>query len=324
MEFINTLDTYDPSIRLKYKINDQSIDFLDTTIYKGTAFHQNQTLDIKVYFKETDTHALLFKTSFHPKHTYKGLVKSQLIRFKRICTQDKDFKEAVDILFGTLRKRGYSRSLLRHCLRRFQVQKPRSEKDLIPLVTTYSSISARLNNKIKNNYQTLITNQGLLENSQVISAYRRNKNLRDYLVRAKLQSIQQPKKSKNTLQNFIKLKYVQNKVNKRIFKLEQTFHPLVSNCVYIIICSRCGKQYVGETKNSISMRMWQHRYNIKNRKKTDTPIVKHFILHGLQSLEVAGLQSNSCWTDRERKTKERMWIRWLDTKEPSGLNIKYN
>lgn len=35
--------------------------------------------------------------------------------------------------------------------------------------------------------------------------------------------------------------------------------PLNSNnCVYVIRCSKCGKQYVGQTKNSIRTRLYQH------------------------------------------------------------------
>lgn len=90
-EFVDTLNKHDPSIKLKYIITKNSIDFLDTTIYKGPTFNQTNKLDIKVFFKTTDTHALLHKTNFHPKHTCKGLVKSQLLRFDRICTEKTQF-----------------------------------------------------------------------------------------------------------------------------------------------------------------------------------------------------------------------------------------
>lgn len=323
-EFIQILDTHDPSIRLKHKLDHHSIDFLDTTVYKGELFPRNQSLDIKVFFKDTDTHSLLFKTSFHPTHTYKGLIKSQLIRFQRICTQDSDFMGAVKTLFAALKNRGYCRSFLRHCLRTFRNRKPASEKEFIPLITTFSSASRLLNNKIKGNFREIIENSGLLDNHQVISAYRRNKNLKDYLVRAKLPPIQ-PKRSTNILSDtLVKLEYVQNRINKTIYKVTQIFTPQTCNCVYIIFCSQCGTQYIGETKNSISTRMTQHRYNIRHNKEAHTLLVKHFISHGWQSLRVAGIQSNSGWTVGQRKKRERQWIHRLDTKEPWGLNMKNN
>lgn len=322
IEFMDTLNAYDPSIKLKHVINHQTIDFLDTTVYKGPAFHSNGSLDIKVFFKQTDTHALLFKTSFHPTHTFRGLVKSQLLRFFRICTQKECFWESVRILFGALRKRGYTRSFLKKCLSTFQTHKQTTDKHIIPLITKYSTMSRKLNRMVKNNYQTIIDKSNILTRHQIISAYKKNKNLRDILVRAKLDPIQQTN-SKPDLDGFSTVKYVRNRHNKQIFVIDQTFTPLSTNCVYMIYCFRCGKQYIGETSNSIRTRMWQHRYNIKKRKEIHTPLVKHFLLHGLQALRVAGIQGNSCWTHKQRKSVERQWIYKLQTKEPLGLNISY-
>lgn len=78
-QFLLTVNNHNPSIKLKSTTSITSVDFLDTTTYKGTNFQRNIKLDIKVFFKETDTHALLHKTSHHPKHTYKGLLKITII-----------------------------------------------------------------------------------------------------------------------------------------------------------------------------------------------------------------------------------------------------
>ena len=102
------------------------IDYLDVTVFKSTP-HAKE-LSRKVQFKATNTDSLqtvyrpftdslqtvyrpftdrlqtvyrpftdrlLHKHSFHPQHTFKGIVKGQLKRFHRLCTHTKDFKEAV-------------------------------------------------------------------------------------------------------------------------------------------------------------------------------------------------------------------------------------
>ena len=321
-EFIKILNTHDASITLKYVSNDHSVDFLDTTTFKGPTFTHTHKLDIKVHFKDTDTHALLFKTSFHPTHTYRGLIKSQLLRFRKICTRSSDFITAVKLLFSALRHRGYSRSFLRHCLKNYEEQKPKIDTNMIPLITTFSTISRVMNNKLKDNFKTMIQDQGLLESFQVISAYRRNKNLKDLLVKATLTPLHQ-KTNKILLQVFCKLNFVRNMHTKTNFIIKQQFTPQTSNCVYVIFCKKCGKQYVGETKNSIATRMTQHRYNLRHKINTNTPLVKHFISHGPESIRIAGLQHHSTWTDMERKKMERRWIFLLDTKEPIGLNMTY-
>lgn len=59
------------------------------------------------------THALIRKTSYYPKHTYRGLIKSPLIRFNRIRTRAEDVEVATQILFKALRPKGYTKRFLR-------------------------------------------------------------------------------------------------------------------------------------------------------------------------------------------------------------------
>jgi hypothetical protein len=76
-------------------------------------FGNTGILDTKVFFKSTDTHQLLHKSSFHPKHTFRGILKSQIIRFDRISSRNEDFQRATNTLFRALRTRGYSKRFLR-------------------------------------------------------------------------------------------------------------------------------------------------------------------------------------------------------------------
>lgn len=328
-EFVEVLNSHDPSIKLKVEFDSHSINFLDTTVFKAPGFVDNQPLDVKVYFKPTDTHALLHRDSFHPSHTFAGILKSQLIRFRRICTRDDDFKEATNTLFRALTKRGYTRSFLRGCYRIFREGQPRvkdKDREVIPLITTFSTISGRINWQFKLNFENILGPTGIIPTHGVISAYRRNRNLKDLLVRAQLpkSSLLDWVKPHRLDSHFIRLHFVNNRQNRTIHKIQQGFTLWDKNCVYLLFCIKCGKQYVGETKNTLSMRMIQHKYNIKNRKDIDTPLVLHFLQHGLDCLRFAGLEKNAFWTDWERKKRERYWIFLLSTKEPFGLNVKLN
>lgn len=112
-QFFETLNNHHPTIKLKATIHRTSIDFLDVTVFKGARFSATGQLDTKVYFKPTDTHELLHKLSYHPKHTFKGILKSQILRFHRICNNHSDFEHACTTLFTVLKTRGYSKRLLR-------------------------------------------------------------------------------------------------------------------------------------------------------------------------------------------------------------------
>ena len=112
-DFINTLNSHHSSIKVKYSIDPHQVNFLDTTVFLQPLNSTNNKMLTKVYFKDTDTHALLHKASYHPKHTFKGIVKSQIIRFHRISSNISDFHESCHILFNSLRNRGYSKRFLR-------------------------------------------------------------------------------------------------------------------------------------------------------------------------------------------------------------------
>ena len=316
-QFIQILNTHHASITVKYVTNKEQIDFLDVTVFKGKDFNTTGKLDLRVFFKPTDTHALLHKTSFHPTHCFAGIVKSQLLRFQRICTQKDDFEKACKTLFTALRKRGYTRTFLRKAYNTFQEVKVRNEKPTLALVTTYSSQSVLANRAIKRNFENREHN--LLQDFNIVSAYRKNKNLKDFLVHSKLRPWNQAARARPNY--FSPKQTVKNRTTKNIICLRQNITYNTRNCVYLITCQVCGLQYVGETGNSISDRIKQHRYTIINEKDTHLLIVQHFMTHGIEAVKVCGLEYNDQWTIGQRRFQEKEWITRLSTKYPGGLNF---
>lgn len=112
-DFLSSANSHHTHIKVKATIKYNTIDFLDTTIFSIPVANNLMTVHTKVFFKPTHSHALLFRTSYHPKHTLKGIIKSQIIRFYRICSLDHHFHEATETLFTALRHRGYSKNFLR-------------------------------------------------------------------------------------------------------------------------------------------------------------------------------------------------------------------
>lgn len=317
--FLAILNHFNPSIHLKSSSSFSSVDFLDTTTFKGDLFKTQNTLDIKVYFKDTDTHALLHKTSFHPKHTYAGLLKSQLIRFHRICTHKQDFMSATKTLFTALAKRGYSRSFRRAALKNFLKTKPILVSDIIPFVTTFSLPSTKFIKTLRYNFHHFLGHHPTFQDHRIIAALRKNKNLQDYLVQAKVKPLL-TRKPRGQGQFYRHQVWLRSKTNNKVFKGEPRGDPKAKNCVYLISCMTCGVQYVGETRNTLLQRFTQHRHNILRQKETHIPLVRHFLEHGWPSLQATVIQRNPTWTTRQRTQAERSWIKKLDTIYPRGLN----
>lgn len=328
IKFTEHLNQHERSIKIKFELDSERVNFLDVVTYKGPKFQQSNQLDYKVYFKETDTHCLLHRSSFHPRHTFKGILKSQLLRFHRICSQKEEFLKAVKILFKALKHRGYTRPFLRNVLREFKdyIEKPalpaqNTEEKIIPLVTFYSSQSTQLNWATKQNFTEFLKETSHLQNHKPIAAYKRNKNLLDILVQSKIQSLNTNMNPKaGSCKYYVHLRWVKNRTSKQIFQVDSNTSVETANCVYMIFCNKCKRQYVGQTKNELRKRIYQHTHNIINKIEKRRFIVRHFMSHGLPSLRATVLQANSLWDLKDRLKAERSWIKKLGTLYPRGLN----
>ena len=73
----------------------KSVPFLDTMVSIN-----GDKLKTTLYSKETDAHFYLRKSSCHPPSCTKGVVKGELLRVRRICTLDEDFKKAAGKKMG--------------------------------------------------------------------------------------------------------------------------------------------------------------------------------------------------------------------------------
>nr|XP_049605251.1 uncharacterized protein LOC125985971 isoform X1 [Syngnathus scovelli]XP_049605252.1 uncharacterized protein LOC125985971 isoform X1 [Syngnathus scovelli]XP_049605253.1 uncharacterized protein LOC125985971 isoform X1 [Syngnathus scovelli]XP_049605254.1 uncharacterized protein LOC125985971 isoform X1 [Syngnathus scovelli]XP_049605255.1 uncharacterized protein LOC125985971 isoform X1 [Syngnathus scovelli]XP_049617684.1 uncharacterized protein LOC125992623 [Syngnathus scovelli]XP_049617685.1 u len=316
--FLKTLNGHHPSIKLTAQISEREINFLDTTTYKGPEFHTTGGLDVRVFFKSTDTHALLHKKSFHPRHTFGGLVYSQLLRFGRICTRTEDREEATKVLFRSLQQRGYSRSFLRTIKlqtwkkgRRGDTQ--RVKKMILPLISIYNSYTVNVHRKIKQNLEASALTD-LKAKHKVVSAFKRNPNLKDLLVSTKMKSgsSRAARRSIGVITDSQKKEHFFTQTGKALS---------TRNAVYCMSCRLCGVMYVGRTRNDVRSRLHAHRYSITHNQKRNTHVVRHFRLHGLRNLRIRILESCAGWTQRDRENAEMRWVRRLKTQYPLGLNL---
>ncbi|XP_078795976.1 uncharacterized protein LOC144988835 [Oryzias latipes] len=345
-EFFNILNNHHPSIKLKHTIDAHEINFLDTTVFFQVTNSTQYTLQTKVYFKHTDTHSLLHKTSYHPRHTFKGLIKSQIIRFHRICSNPLDFHSATTTLFKSLRTRGYSKRFLRSIKSStlaslaptrsqttpLPAQAPESDPpdsslsshppchtpQLVPFVSTFSHKITGLHHIIKQNFTNSKAHHPAFNNLQIISAYRKHKSLKSLLVTS-LYSEHKNTPQPQLTHHFKSRKIIHNIRTGSSYPILASLPLATRNVVYIITCTLCNKHYIGETQHSIQTRLNQHLYNIRAGRLT-THLVSHFTIHPLTHLIISGLEHNDRWTCGQRKRAERIWIQRLGTMAPGGLN----
>ena len=106
-------------------------------------------------------------------------------------------------------------------------------------------------------------------------------------------------------------------------------HCTTGNLVYLITCTKCTKQYVGETKRELKFRMAEHVRD--THVKRDTSVSIHFIHfnepdHSFENMIFQIIQIFPTDPEDDRSTIrrcqcERYWIYQLHSLKPLGINV---
>ncbi len=101
------------------------------------------------------------------------------------------------------------------------------------------------------------------------------------------------------------------------------YNTLMYNTIYLISCKVCGVQYIGETRATLQRRFYGHRSTV-NTHKLDTPVGHHFNLpnHSISDMILQGIEALGNHREIVRLSREKLWIRRLQTIQPHGLNIQ--
>ena len=158
----------------------------------------------------------------------------------------------------------------------------------IPLVLTYNPLNPNLMKIIKRHWQVLRLSpecKKLFPETPIL-AYRRNRNLRDTLVRAsllkpiqtvkdrKLRRNKCPKPNCTWCSELKTTNQITCTVTGCTFCGPKNINSHVNNVVYILTCNQCKKQYIGETGRPFIERWKEHLYDIKV--KRPYPVARHF------------------------------------------------
>jgi len=191
IEFQNYLNSIISGITITLTSHLTYVNFLDTTVFKCYS-SINITLLTRVYFKPTDTHQLLHFSSFHPRHIQNGVVKSQVLRFKRISKTFFDFENSCRILFAAIIPRGYNARSLRRIkndmwspfgtVESSVGSKQQKNTNLFPIVLPYNSLTVKIITK----WIEICKKNTSFKHLRFIAAYSNNTNLSGKLVKSKL------------------------------------------------------------------------------------------------------------------------------------------
>jgi hypothetical protein len=330
-KFMDYLNNQHNTIKFTFEANKNEIPFLDTITYRTP----DNKLGTKVYHKPTDNKQYLHYTSSHPLKQKNSIPYGLLIRSKRICSDPIDHeKEARDIRNKLLR-RGYPRILLDEAQTRIsnksrdELLKPtmRQEKETIKCITTYNPSNPPLNEIVRKHADILEqTRKQNIKKEDIQVIYRRSQNLKDLLVRGKIniehkQRICQPC-GKPRCKTCMKVNTTTTATssNNISYPIRGTFNCQSHHIIYLMTCNICHIQYVGESSNTLNTRFRGHESAI--RTKQLHPVAQHYNTnnHTEEAYTVTVLDKEN---DKNKRLRlEETWMVLMDTLQPKGLNVR--
>ena len=350
--FFEQINKVHSTIKFDYKYSYESIEFLDTLVFKN----DKNSLSTKLYSKPTDRPAYTHVTSYHPKSQIQNIPYGQAMRVKRICTEEEDFQAGLSKLKKDFQTRGYKEPLLEEQFAKVRnidrkqllTYNEKKGTDKIKFITKYNRSLPNIRTVMESNWHLLQTNEELAKafEDKPILAFRRNRNLRDILGGMRLENnskvTKKPSKSGRCApclsqvgniccKHIISCKSFRSARTNEKFEIKHRVNCKTKKGTYLGLCLLCTQyQYIGKFETPWNQRLYNHR---KDAKKTKSiPYDEHFRLPGhdfnkharfiiIEALD----RTTDTLTDRKiLKEREDYWISRLNTHYPNGFNDRFN
>jgi hypothetical protein len=168
-----------------------------------------------------------------------------------------------------------------------------------------------------------------LEDFQITLAYRRPQSIKDQLVKSDLAGNSIKKASPGSYPcrrrkclccpyMLSTIKFSSHTTGQE-FIIRGHYNCQSINVIYMIQCKRCGKQYIGQTGNTLNTRFTSHRHDIRHKLLKSVPLHYTSDCHTINDLSLCVIMGAGHDVMR-RHALETSWIRRLSTIEPAGLN----
>ena len=196
--FVDFANSFHATIKFTHEMSSEKIVFLDTEVFKGPRFADRKTLDVQTHFKPTETFQYTHFSSSHPLSVKKGFIKGEALRLLRTNSVKEIFELRKLEFLTRLLERGYPRELAEKILAEVKFSsrngalrnKTKTSNNVLPFVTTFNPSTPNLKNVLMKHWHLITENNrlGQIYSKPPIVAYRKDKSLKDLLVRAKIPS----------------------------------------------------------------------------------------------------------------------------------------
>ena len=274
--YIKFTSTYDPQTN--------NIPFLDLSVTINGGI-----ITTDLYKKETAVVQYLLPSSCHVSHQWKNTIFSLAYRLRRICSSDDTFELRLKELKADLMSRQYYEKFIDEAFARARLidrnealkkVESKSKDDRVVFAVTYHPNLPSVSKVVKKHWNVMVNSSNAMKRcfpKPPMVAYRRPKNLREILVRAKVSTRRRTSRLKNGCKpchRACKLCWFLDhssthkcKKTGKQWKINAPIDCQTKNVIYKITCKKCDWfVYIGETERRLCDRIQQHRGYVTQKK----------------------------------------------------------
>ncbi|OCT72143.1 hypothetical protein XELAEV_18035109mg [Xenopus laevis] len=319
------------------------------------------TIHTTIYRKPCSGNTLLHAQSWHPRSQIAGIPIGQFLRLHRNCSTLGEFKIKADEMRDRFQERGYNSKSIQRAYTRAETtdrvtlltpQNKTHKKEFgqkIYFITRYSRQYKKIVKTVKKFLPILYADRDFCRalDPGIGCVARRAYTLGDSLSPSLF------KETNNSKQDFLRhsgcfkcghnrcvtCKYLKvsgeftSTVTTTTYKIKHYINCCSRGIVYLITCTKCGKQYVGCTIRSLKERIREHINQVSNIKlssktnvtrhfqKCNNSNLKYFSIQGIEQIKT-GIRGGDLLM--KLKKREVYWIFHLQTRLPLGLNYTFD
>ena len=199
--YISHINTVHQTLKFTYEAHENELVFLDTILYKGDRFKKENILHIRTHNKKTNKQLYIHKKTYHPKHVKKAIITGETTRYLRTNSSKSTFDNMKIKLIHKLKQRGYTHKGITKEIHKTNFNQ-RSESlkrktkqnkhNSLIFCTNYCDKTQWVKKVINKHWKRVLNNPYLkiIFPSKPIIAQRTAPNLRNKLIRAKLQPME--------------------------------------------------------------------------------------------------------------------------------------
>ena len=198
--------------------------------------------------------------------------------------------------------------------------KTKNKESALVAISTHNPNNAQMDNIIRNTVNALETSPTMkcvLENKKIIFAKRQPKNLKGHLCKAAFSSQKTVNLVKKCGKKCECCKLIHEGPSIQINGTGQLFHVKCDmdcssrSVLYIMTCTGCNEQYIGETGNELKTRMTVHRQQIRDTRTRKIAVSKHIAECGQGHFTVFPFYKMNSEDTAIRRAKEHYFINLL-------------